>query len=534
MRLSISGLLAVLTAAVSLAQPNQQPQPSSFDVVIRNGRVMDGSGNPWLRADIGIRGDRIVAVGMLPKAEAPTIIDARDRLVTPGFIDVHSHTGEGLAQPQLRQAQPILAQGVTTVVINPDGGGPVDLAAQRKQLESGGVGPNVALLIGHGSVRRAVLGSENRKPTAEELDKMRALVRKGIADGAFGLSSGLFYTPGSFAETEEVIELARIAGEVGGVYTSHVRDEGDYNIGVVASVQEVIRIAEESGAIGIVSHMKALGPDNWGLTMAMTMRMEQARARGVQVFADQYPYEASSTSLRAALLPGGIQLPPAERVKTPLDAMAPEERKAREQLVATVRENIRRRGGPASLQIAFYAADRSLQGKNVQQIAAARGQAPEVTAIELMVAGNASIVSFNMSEEDIRHIMTKPYTMTSSDGDLVPMGAGQPHPRNYGAHARRLNVYVRERGVTTIETAIRSMTSLPASVFNLRDRGVIRAGAIADLVVFDLAAVRDKATYTEPHQLAEGMSWVLVNGVPVVKDGAFTTALPGKVLTRTP
>jgi N-acyl-D-amino-acid deacylase len=534
MRLSISGLLVFLTAAVSLAQQNQQPQPSSFDVVIRNGRVMDGSGNPWLRVDIGIRADRIVAVGMLPKAEAPTIIDARDRLVTPGFIDVHSHTGEGLAQPQLRQAQPILAQGVTTVVINPDGGGPVDLAAQRKQLESGGVGPNVALLIGHGSVRRAVLGSENRKPTAEELDKMRALVRKGIADGAFGLSSGLFYTPGSFAETEEVIELARIAGEVGGVYTSHVRDEGDYNIGVVASVQEVIRIAEESGAIGIVSHMKALGPDNWGLTMAMTMRMEQARARGVQVFADQYPYEASSTSLRAALLPGGIQLPPAERVKTPLDAMAPEERKAREQLVATVRENIRRRGGPASLQIASYGPDRSLQGKNLQQIAVARGQAPELAAIELMVAGNASIVSFNMSEEDIRHIMTKPYTMTSSDGGLVPIDAGQPHPRNYGAHARRLNVYVRERGVTTIETAIRSMTSLPASVFNLHDRGVIRAGAIADLAVFDLAAVRDKATYTEPHQLAEGMSWVLVNGVPVVKDGAFTTALPGKVLTRTP
>ncbi len=534
MRFSINGLLVLLTTVITLAQQAQPPQPPTFDVVIRNGRVMDGSGNPWLRADIGIRGDRIVAVGKLPNAQAATVIDARDRLVTPGFIDVHSHAAEGLDEPQLRQAQPILAQGVTTVVINPDGGGPVDLANQRTRLEAGGVGPNVALLIGHGSVRRAVLGGENRKPTAEELDRMRALVRKGIADGAFGLSSGLFYTPGSFAETDEVIELARIAGEVGGVYTSHVRDEGNYNIGVVASVQEVIRIAEESGAIGIVSHMKALGPDNWGLSMAMTMRMEQARARGVQVFADQYPYEASSTSLRAALLPGGIQLPTADRLKTPLEAMTAEERAAREKLIATVRENIRRRGGPASLQIAFYAADRSLQGKNVKQIAEARGQAPEVTAIELMVAGNASIVSFNMSEEDIRHIMTKPYTMNSSDGGLVPMGAGQPHPRNYGAFARRLNVYVRERGVTSIESAIRAMTSLPASVFNLRDRGLIRVGAIADLAVFDLAAVRDKATYTEPHQLAEGMSWVLVNGVPVVKDGAFTTALPGKVLSRTP
>jgi N-acyl-D-amino-acid deacylase len=530
MRQLLSGL-AIVGGILTVAVWTQAQQPA-FDVLIRNGRVMDGSGNPWRRADVGIRGDRIAAVGRLGDTSAALTIDAADRLVTPGFIDVHSHASEGLSRPELRQAQPILAQGVTTVVVNPDGGGPVDLLAQRLELEKGGVGPNVALLIGHGSVRRAVIGGANRAPSGEELDRMRAIVRRGMEHGAFGLSSGLFYTPGSYATTEEVIALARVAAEAGGVYTSHIRDEGNYGEGVVAAVQEVIRIAEEASTVGIVSHMKALGPDNWGLSMAATMRIEEARARGTQVFADQYPYEASSTNLRAALLPGGVELPPAEKLMQPRESLTPAEHKAREALEATVRENIRRRGGPASLQIAFYAPDRSLQGKNLKQISEARGVAPEIAAIDLMARGSASIVSFNMSEADIRHIMTKPYTMVSSDGGLVAMGSGQPHPRNYGAFARRLAVYVRERQVTGVEDAIRAMTSLPAMVFGMSDRGVIREGAAADVVVFDPAAVRDLATYTEPHQLAVGMSWVLVNGAPVVQDGRFTAALPGKVLSR--
>jgi N-acyl-D-aspartate/D-glutamate deacylase len=252
----------------------------------------------------------------------------------------------------------------------------------------------------------------------------------------------------------------------------------------------------------------------------------------VQVFADQYPYEASSTSLRAALLPGGIELPPVERLAVARESMPPEERKSRETLEATVRENIRRRGGAASLQIASYAPDRSLEGKNVKQIAEARGATPEVAAIDLMSRGGVSIVSFNMSDADIRQIMTRPYTMTSSDGGLVPIGAGVPHPRNYGAFARRLSVYVRERNVTTLEEAIRAMTSLPALTFGLKDRGILREGAAADIAVFDPAAVRDTATYTQPHQLATGMSWVLINGVVVVNEGKFTSALPGKVLRR--
>jgi N-acyl-D-amino-acid deacylase len=358
-------------------------------------------------------------------------------------------------------------------------------------------------------VRRAVIGGAKREPTSVELERMRALVRRAMTEGAFGLSSGLFYAPGSFAKTEEVIELAKVAAEFGGVYISHVRDEADYTIGIVAAVQEVIRIAEEGGLVGIVTHMKALGPDSWGLSMAMTMRIEQARARGVQVFADQYPYDASSTGLGAALAPGGV-----------------------EPTLEVVTENMRRRGGPAAIQIAFHKADRSLEGKTLETIAKGRGVTPEQAALDILAAGGATIVSYNMSDADIEHIMRKPYTMASSDGGLSAMGEGVPHPRNYGAFARKLSRYVRERSVIDLETAIRSMTSLPALVFGVRDRGVIRERAFADIAIFDPARVKDRATYTEPHQLAEGMDYVLVNGVPVVAERRFTDALPGKVLRK--
>jgi N-acyl-D-aspartate/D-glutamate deacylase len=478
-------------------------------VLIRNGRVLDGTGNPWVRRDVAIQGDRIAVVGRVASAAAARVIDAADRYVAPGFIDVHSHAAEGLARRELRHGRPLLAQGITTIVANPDGGGPTDLAAQRLRLEAGGTGPNVALLIGHGSIRRGVMGQANRAPDARELNEMRALVAKGMADGALGLSSGLFYAPGSFAGTEELITLAAVAAEHGGVYTSHVRDEGNYGAGLLASVDEVIRIAEEAGLPGIVSHMKALGRDSWGLAAAATRRIEDARARGVQVFADQYPYEASSTSLRAALIPGGAQM-----------------------TEAIVGENLRRRGGPDSIRIAQFARDRSLEGRTLAEIAAARKASPEETAMELMSQGNPTIVSFNMSEADIRQIMTRPFTMASSDGGLMLPTEGRPHPRDYGAFARRLAVYVRDQQVVELEFAIRSMTTLPASVFSLGDRGILRAGAAADLVVFGLSPLRDAATYAEPHQLAEGMSYVLVNGVVVLEDGTFTDALPGRVLRR--
>lgn len=535
-RATIPGMLRlplafVLAAAVWLA-PQPQPTPT-FDVLIQNGRVMDGSGNPWIRADVGIRGDTIVAVRPLPDARATRVIDAGDRLVTPGFIDVHSHAAEGLVRKPLRQGQPLIAQGVTTIVGNPDGGGEVDLARQGAELETGGLGPNVALLIGHGSVRRSVMGGANRPPTSDELERMRTLVRRGMEHGAFGLSSGLFYTPGSFATTAEVIELARAAAERGGLYTSHVRDEGSYTVGVVASVQEVIRIAEEAKTVGIVSHAKALGPDSWGLAHAITHRIDAARARGVQVFTDQYAYEASSTSLRAALLPDGVAAPAAEHLARP-GSMNPAQRAVFEAAERLATENLRRRGGAAAIQFAHYRPDPAREGRTLAQVAEGTGRSPVLEALDMIARGGASIVSFNMSDGDIAHLMRQTYTMTSSDGGLVLPTEGKPHPRNYGAFARKLSLYSRERGVVTLEHAVRSMTSLPASVFGMHDRGVLRAGAAADIAIFDPSKIVEKSTYTDPHHLAEGMHYVLVNGQVVLADGTFTAALPGKVLRKLP
>jgi N-acyl-D-amino-acid deacylase len=501
-----AGLLSAASVGLAFVQP------ARFDLLIVNGRVMTGSGDPATPADVGIRAGRIAGVGTLKGSPAARTIDAAGRVVAPGFIDAHSHAAESITHPDLRQARPLVAQGVTTIVVNPDGGGPVDLAKQRAGLEAAGTGVNVALLVGHGAIRTAVLVDSPAAPDAGQLAQMQECVRNAMRDGAFGLSSGLFYLPGAHAKTEEVIALARVAGTSGGVYSSHIRDEADYNVGVVSAVEEVIRIAEEGRLTGIVSHMKALGPANWGLSSTMIDRIEKARARGVHVFADQYPYEASSTSLGAALL---------AQTGT-----------AAQDRLTVVRENLRRRGGAASIVIASFDADRSLEGKSLAEISAARGKSPEEVALDIHARSDASIVSFNMSEEDIERIMRQSWTMTSSDGALTLAGAGRPHPRGNGAFARKLARYVRERRTIPLEFAIRSMTSLPATVFGMKDRGLLRDGASADIVVFDPAKVQDRATYTDPHQLATGMDVVLVNGQLVVDQGRFTGALPGRVLRR--
>lgn len=518
-------LAALMLAWSAVGVRGQAPAAQPFDILIRGGRVLDGSGNPWVRADVGVRGGRIVAVGRLDGAAATRTIDARDRYVTPGFIDVHSHAGEGLAEG-LNHAQPVLAQGITTVVVNPDGGGPVDVAAQRARYESRGIGVNAGLFVPHGSIRRQVLGMEDRAPTPAELEKMVALVRAGMKAGAVGLSSGLYYAPGSYARTEEVIAMARAAGEYGGVYSSHIRDEGDYSVGVVAAVDEVIRIAEEARLPGIVSHMKALGHASWGLSLASLMRIDAARARGVEVWADQYPYEASGTSITGALVPRWAQVGGDDALRK--RATGAERGRLRDE----IRANIARRGGAASLQISRFAPDPSLEGKTLADLAQATGESPEEVALDLLARGGASLVSFNMNERDIEQIMTRPYTMTCTDGDLVPMGEGKPHPRAYGAFPRKLRVYVRERQVVDWPFAIRSMTHLPAAVFGLEDRGQLRPGAWADILIFDPARVTDKATYTDPHQLSEGIDTILVNGVLVRDEGTFTGALPGKVVAR--
>ena len=531
-RLFGGALLAYLAATVgrpapAAAQPAAGAAAERYDVLVRGGRVLDGSGNPWVRADVGIRGDRVVAVGDLRGATAAAVLDATGLYVAPGFVDTHSHAGEALESRELSGARPLLAQGVTTVFVNPDGGGRADLAAQRTALLEHGLGVNVALMVPHGAVRQTVLGMEDRAPTPAERRRMEELVQRGMEAGAFALSSGPFYAPGSFAKTDELVALARVAARYGAPYQSHIRDESDYTIGLLAAVEEVVTVAREAGTRGVVTHAKALGPNVWGFSAPVVQRLERARAEGVEVFADQYPYDASSTSLAAALVPRWAQAGGNAALRRRLDTPA-----ERTRIVAEMRDNLARRGGADRIRIARYGPDSSAEGKSLAQIAAARGADAIETALALLARGDASIVSFNMHDDDIERLMRQPWTMTASDGGLVAAGRGVPHPRGNGAFARKLRKYVVEDGVVDLASAVRSMTSLPAAVYRLPDRGVLRPGAYADVVVFDLARVRDRATYDDPHQLAEGMVHVLVNGRFAVRDGTATSEMAGQVLQR--
>lgn len=510
----VAGGLGAATSQV----PGASQTPAPFDLLIINGRLADGSGNPWRRADVGVRGGRIAAVGALAGLAASETIDANGRVVAPGFIDAHSHALDALGREAMRGAEGLLAQGVTTVIGNPDGGGPVDLAAQATALEAGGIGVNAALLIGHGSVRGAVLGQADRQPSAAQLAEMEALVSRARAAGAFGLSSGLFYVPGRFARADEVIRLARAAG---GVHTSHIRDEGSYDAGVIASVDEVIAIARAAGVRGVVTHVKALGPESWGKSREMIKRIEAARRDGLEIYADQYPYTASSTSLPAAVMPGQATEAAREAMSAPASRAA---------FLSLVRDNVRRRGGAESIVIASGRGAAEMAGQHLAAIAAARGVTPEEAAVAIVLDGGASIVSFNMSDDDVDALMRQPWTMASSDGGLVAPGAGRPHPRSQGAFARRLSHYVRGRGVLRLEDAIRGMTSLTAQVFALPARGEIRPGAWADLVIFDPDRVVDRATYADPFADAAGIDWVLVNGQVARRDGKATGLRAGQVL----
>jgi N-acyl-D-aspartate/D-glutamate deacylase len=518
--------LPLLTLSL-LSAPARSVAAQSYDVLIRNGRVLDGSGNPWYRADIAVQGGRIAAVGRLDGARAKREIDATGLYVAPGFIDGHSHAGGGLASKELSAARPLLAQGVTTVFVNPDGGGAVDLVDQRQKLLAHGLGVNVAQLVPHGSVRRAVLGMADRAPSAAEMERMRALVRAGMESGAFGLSSGPYYTPGSYAKTDELVELAKIAGEHGGFYTSHIRDEGDFSIGVVAAVDEVIRVAREARLPGVVTHIKVLGPRVWGYSNALVHRIERAREQGIEVFADQYPYTASGTSLTGALVPAWAQVGGDSALARRIG-----DAKERARLRADIVENLDRRGGAERIQFRRHRADPSIEGRTLAAVAVEKGLEPADAVFALLQAGGASVVSFNMLDADVEHLMRRPWVMTASDGELVPFGEGVPHPRAYGTFPRKLGHYTRDRGTVDLAMAVRSMTSLPATVFRVPERGVLRAGAVADIVVFDLERIHDPADFREPHQLAEGMVHVLVAGKPAIEDGRLTGGLHGTVLSR--
>ncbi|MDE2655635.1 MAG: amidohydrolase family protein, partial [Gemmatimonadota bacterium] len=504
-------LISVLTAC----------ETPVYDTILRGGQVLDGTGAPARETDVALRNGRIAAIGDLSGAEAEAILDAEGLYIAPGFIDTHSHAGPALATTELSHGEPLLAQGLTTVVVNPDGGGPVDLAGQRAALVEEGLGVNVVQLVPHGSVRGRVIGSEDRSPSDEELDTMRALVRAGMEAGGWGLSSGTFYPPGSYSENSELVELGRVVAEFGGFYTSHIRDESNYTIGVAAAVDEVIEVAREAGITAVVTHIKALGPPVWGASSEIVARISEARAGGLPIYADQYPYLASATGLSAALIPRWAQAGGDEAFRARVADPATGAR-IREAMV----ENLARRGGADRIQFRRFVPDPSIEGRLLSELAAERGADPVDLSLELILQGGPSIVSFNMSEEDLLTLMTQEWTMTSSDGGLPLFGVGVPHPRSYGAFARKIAKYVFEDEVMSLETAIRSMTGLPAEVMEMTGRGTIAEGMAADLVVFS-ADFRDNATFTEPHQLSSGVVHLFVNGEAAILDGEFTGARAG-------
>lgn len=501
--------------------------PAEFDILISGGRLIDGAGTPSTYGDLAIRGDRIAAIGALSGASASLRIDAKGRAVAPGFIDIHSHARGGIFDRPA--AENYVRQGVTTVIDGNDGDSPVAIGRFLDRLSQLPIALNFGIFAGQGSIREAVLGDQNRPATPEEIRRMQNLVRRAMLEGAFGLSTGLFYVPGSYTPTEEIVALARVAGALGGIHISHMRDEAG---NVLQSVEETIRIGEEGGLPTQVTHHKIIGATNWGKSRATLALIERARARGVDVTIDAYPYTASSTSLAAALFPqwalAGGQAALAGRLADPA------QRSGLKTAVAARIRNERGGGDPARVVLAECPSEPGLNGKTLADVTAARGRQPTIenaaqTVIEIEQRGDCTGIFHAISEEDVERILLSPLTMIASDGE-IPAATGVPHPRSYGTFARVLGVYVREKRLLTIEEAIRKMTSMPAARLRLPDRGLLRPGMMADIVVFDPAAVADRATFLNPRRFAAGFDYVLVNGKAVIHKGALTQERPGRVL----
>jgi N-acyl-D-amino-acid deacylase len=567
MRFARHLLVAVSLAAPAALSSQQTPaaRADSFDVLIAGGRVFDGTGNPAFYADVGIRGGRIVAVGRLDGARAARRVDARGKFVAPGFIDIHSHADDGAraaggfrdTDPKRRAAPNLVAQGVTTVVVNHDGRSPLPIREQREFIETNGIGPNTMLLVGHGTVRRQVMGDDFRRPArADEVARMREVVRQAMTEGAVGMSAGLEYVPGRFSTTEEVVEVARAIVPFGGVYISHQRAEGTDPMWywpsqdsagpptLLDAIRETIEVGERTGATVVASHIKVKGLNYWGSSGAAIQLIERARARGVDVWADQYTYSTSGTDGNTVLIPGwalGIgtvgdgRRPGSRDFAAALRAVLADSAAAA-RLRRDIAHEIARRGGPENVVIFEYP-DAAMVGKSLAEVAAARKASPVETAIALQLEGRTDrpgggrMRGFSMHERDMEQYAAQPWVATASDaGIALPDDGPSTHARFYGTFPRKIRHYALERGALSVEDAIRSMTSLPAQIMGLKDRGQLREGLAADVVVFDLERLRDKATFFEPHQYPEGIELVLVNGVAVVDGGALTWKLPGTIL----
>jgi N-acyl-D-amino-acid deacylase len=526
-----------------------------LDLLIKNGKLIDGTGNTWYKAEIGVKCGKIVKIARKIDDEAVRTFDAAGLTVTPGFIDIHSHSDVPIVVDQ--RAQSKLQQGVTTELTGQCGhsaapaiggaverqreslategftlglpwasmGGYLDYLAERKPAN------NQAILAGHGTIRSAVFGFAQRDPSTEELAEMRILMRESMKDGAFGISTGFWYAPGSYAKTQEGTELCKIVAELGGINCSHIRDESDYNIGLIAAMEEVIEMARGSGVSTQVAHLKALGPRQWGLGVKLLEMIDAARDEGLDVTFDQYPYLASSSGITGALLPRWAQ----EGGRTGTLAMLADPEK-RKKIFDEMCINMERRGGADKLLVSAFPPDRTLQGKTLKDVGEMWGVHPMQAAISMLEKGNCSLVCFVMSDKDLETIMRHPAGMVGSDGSCLaadgPLSISKPHPRNFGTFPRVLSTYVREKKVIGLEEAIRKMTSAPAKKMGLSDRGQLREGNWADIVVFDAGTIRDTATFDDPKQYPVGIKWVIVNGVLVIEDGQHKGVFPGHVLRK--
>ena len=522
--------LSILT----LAALNVVAQGNQVDLLIQNARIIDGTGSPWFRSDVAINDGRIVDVGVDLNIEASQTIDAAGRVVAPGFIDVHTHVESSDSRDGLQRlprADNYLLDGVTTIVTGNCGGSEIDIGAWNRSLV--GLGINVATLVGHNSVRRNVMGLDDRAPTAQELEQMRSLVDQAMQDGAVGFSTGLLYVPGTYATTEEVISLAEVASRHGGVYASHIRDQGER---LHESIDEAVRVGREANMPVQISHFKIKGPARWGSIGDAIELVESYRREGVDVVIDAYPYDRASSNL-------GINLP-RWAVSGGAEEIAARIRDddTHSRLVGEMKSMLDDGGYPdySFATVAQYRPEPSYIGRTISEInrlveRPGTTDAEIETVLEMMVEGGeagstygASMIYHYMSLEDVDTIFRYPNAAVASDGTIMAYGRGQPHPRSYGTNARVLGDFVRERQVLTLEDAIRRMTSLPARTFSFHDRGIVRPGFAADLVLFDPAIVADKATFEDPHQYSVGFDYVIVNGVAVVAEGEMTDERSGQ------
>ena len=518
-------LLAAPTAVFHTGQSSSQSVSPSYDLVITNARVIDGSGNPWFRADIGINNGRIVRIGRIGATQGRQAIDAKGQILAPGFIDVHTHVESIYSLPA---AENFIRMGVTSLVTGNCGSSTTDVGEFLGRIQAKPIAVNLATLIAHGSVRRRVVGLDDRAPTAEEQKQMEALVEKGMQEGAVGLSTGLIYTPGTFAKTDEIIGLARVAARYGGLYATHMRNEGEK---VADAIRESIKIGEQAGLPVEISHFKISSKKLWGQSPMTLGLVRDARARGLTVTVDQYAYTASSTSLESRL-PSWLRAGGLEEAKKRLADNA-----TREKVVSDMKDSLKRSGFKDFdyAVVASYDHDKSFNGKSIAEITKLVKKKSDVSSqidqmIEMYLAGGAGMVYHGMSEDDVKRIMQEPFTMIASDSGVRQNDESVPHPRGYGNNVRVLGHYVRELKLLSLEDAVRKMTSLPAQTFGFRDRGLIREGFAADIVIFDENTIVDRATYDQPHQFPVGISFVIVNGEVVLKDNALTAARPGTAL----